>query len=117
MRQVANSHMHTCMPDTGSCMPVTVSTVRHTFNVQLKRKARGGMGGAGVMDETTGQGHMGQGFGQGFDNSGECVQPAPCFDPQCTGTSLHPHVCLFWGQITCEQANWLMYGFCVVERA
>lgn len=28
------------------------------------------MGGASDMDETTGQGHMGQGFGQGFDNSG-----------------------------------------------
>ena len=28
------------------------------------------MGGASVMDETTGQGNMGQGFGQGFDNSG-----------------------------------------------
>ena len=43
------------------------------FGVQLKQKARGGMGGAGVMDETTGQGHMGQGFGQGFDNSGSDV--------------------------------------------
>ena len=41
--------------------------------VQLKQKARGGMGGAGVMDETTGQGNMGQGFGQGFDNSGSGI--------------------------------------------
>lgn len=40
------------------------------LDVQLKQKARGGMGGASVMDETTSQGNMGQGFGQGFDDSG-----------------------------------------------
>lgn len=38
--------------------------------LQLKQKARGGMGSASDMDETTGQGNMGQGFGQGFDNAG-----------------------------------------------
>lgn len=40
-----------------------------SLGLQLKQKARGGMGGAGVMDETRGQGNMGQGFGQGFDHS------------------------------------------------
>lgn len=39
------------------------------LGLQLKQMARGGMGGAGVMDETKGQGNMGQGFGQGFDDS------------------------------------------------
>ena len=43
------------------------------FDMQLKQMARGGMGGASVMDETTGQGNMGQGFGQGFDNRGSGV--------------------------------------------
>ena len=56
--------------------------------VQLKQKARGGMGSsqAADMGETTGQGHMGQGFdqgnlGRGFDNTsagannfGICIQ-------------------------------------------
>ena len=48
--------------------------------MQLKQKARGGMGGgAADMGETTGQGHMGQGFdqgnlGRGFDNTGAGVR-------------------------------------------
>ena len=49
--------------------------------MQLKQKARGGMGGhAAEMGETTGQGHMGQGFDQGQGNLGRG------FDDSASGT-------------------------------